>query len=60
MAPASAHVFRDGMNGSWHQHIWPFTPRRNGKVERNNRIFTEEFLYACLHLAFESRARSGP
>lgn len=46
MAPASAHVFRDGMDGSWHQRISPFIPRRNGKVERNHRIFIEKFLYA--------------
>ncbi|MFC9968962.1 integrase core domain-containing protein [Nocardia ignorata] len=29
-----------------HQFIRPYTPRHNGKVERNNRILAEEFLYA--------------
>lgn len=37
-----AHVLR----GARHQRITPYTPRHNGKVERYNRILSEEFLYA--------------
>ena len=29
-----------------HQLIKPFTPKHNGKVERDQRILTEELLYA--------------
>ncbi|MTE17672.1 DDE-type integrase/transposase/recombinase [Streptomyces sp. TRM43335] len=32
--------------GSRHRRITPYTPRHNGKVERYNRIISEEFLYA--------------
>lgn len=32
--------------GARHQRVEPYTPRRNGKTERYNRILAEEFLYA--------------
>jgi transposase InsO family protein len=41
-----AHAFARAMLGARHQRISPYTPRHNGKVERYNRILTEEFLYA--------------
>jgi transposase InsO family protein len=34
------------MFGSLHQRSKPYTPRHNGKVERYNRILSEELLYA--------------
>lgn len=39
-------AFREAVVPSRHQRIAPYTPRHNGKVERYNRILTEEFLYA--------------
>jgi transposase InsO family protein len=39
-------VFARTLAGTRHQFIRPYTPRQNGKVERNNRILAEEFLYA--------------
>ena len=41
-----AHDFATVLHGARHQRITPYTPRHNGKVERYNRILTEEFLYA--------------
>jgi transposase InsO family protein len=41
-----AHVFAEALGTSRHQRITPYTPRHNGKVERYNRILSEEFLYA--------------
>lgn len=41
-----AEAFARALVGSWHQRITPYTPRHNGKVERYNRIISEEFLYA--------------
>ncbi|NKY54559.1 IS481 family transposase, partial [Nocardia vermiculata] len=38
--------FAAALRGARHQRIRPYTPRHNGKVERYNRILTEEFLYA--------------
>jgi transposase InsO family protein len=40
-----AHAFRNAMAGSRHQFTTPYTRRHNGKVERYNRILSEEFLY---------------
>ncbi|GAB3561835.1 IS481 family transposase [Amycolatopsis endophytica] len=36
---------RAALLGSRHQRITPYTPRHNGKVERYNRIISEEFPY---------------
>lgn len=41
-----ADAFARALLGSRHQRITPYTPRHNGKVERYNRIISEEFLYA--------------
>lgn len=41
-----AHDFAHVLRGARHQRITPYTPRHNGKVERYNRILSEEFLYA--------------
>ncbi|WP_430335613.1 IS481 family transposase [Rhodococcus sp. ACT016] len=41
-----AEAFARALLGSRHQRITPYTPRHNGKVERYNRILSEEFLYA--------------
>lgn len=41
-----AHDFAKILHGARHQRITPYTPRRNGKVERYNRILAEDFLYA--------------
>ncbi|MBY8854007.1 integrase core domain-containing protein, partial [Saccharothrix sp. MB29] len=41
-----AHDFATVLRGARHQRITPYTPRHNGKVERYQRILTEEFLYA--------------
>ncbi|MDT0382387.1 IS481 family transposase [Streptomyces sp. DSM 42041] len=38
--------FARALLGSRHQRITPYTPRHNGKVERYQRILSEEFLYA--------------
>ncbi|NLE80072.1 MAG: IS481 family transposase [Rhodococcus sp.] len=41
-----AEAFAAALDGSRHQRITPYTPRHNGKIERYNRIISEEFLYA--------------
>ncbi|GAA2659351.1 hypothetical protein GCM10010307_75840 [Streptomyces vastus] len=41
-----ADAFARALLGTRHQRITPYTPRHNGKVERYNRIISEEFLYA--------------
>lgn len=41
-----ADAFARALLGARHQRITPYTPRHNGKVERYNRILSEEFLYA--------------
>ncbi len=38
-----------------HQFIKPYTPKHNGKVERYNRILTEELLYAREYRSEEQR-----
>lgn len=39
-----AEAFTRALLGSRHQRITPYTPRHNGKMERYNRIISEEFL----------------
>lgn len=46
------------VSGSRHQRITPYTPRHNGKVERYNRILSEEFLYARTWTAEHERAEA--
>ncbi|PZX36491.1 integrase-like protein [Streptomyces sp. DvalAA-21] len=41
-----AEAFPRAPPGSRHQRMTPCTPRHNGKVERYDRIISEEFLYA--------------
>lgn len=50
-----AEAFSRALLGSRHQRITPYTPRHNGKVERYNRILSEEFLYARTWLSEEQR-----
>ena len=51
-----AAAFADALGDSRHQRITPYTPRRNGKIERYNRILTEEFLYARTWHSEQARA----
>lgn len=50
-----ADAFARALLGSRHQRITPYTPRHNGKVERYNRIISEEFLYARTWTSEEQR-----
>ena len=50
-----AEAFTRALLGSRHQRITPYTPRHNGKVERYNRILSEEFLYARTWLSEAQR-----
>lgn len=50
-----AEAFAQALHGSRHQRITPYTPRHNGKVERYNRIISEEFLYARTWTSEEQR-----
>ncbi|MFG1772871.1 IS481 family transposase [Nocardia salmonicida] len=49
-------AFARALLGSRHQRIAPYTPRHNGKVERYNRIISEEFLYARTWTSEKQRA----
>ncbi|GLY19980.1 hypothetical protein Kisp01_69940 [Kineosporia sp. NBRC 101677] len=56
-----SRVFLRALNSlgvSVHQRIRPFTPRRNGKVERYNRILAEEFLYSRTWTSKTQRAQA--
>ncbi len=53
-----AAAFARALLGSRHQRITPYTPRHNGKVERYNRILSEEFLYAREWTSEDERARA--
>ncbi|WP_141211180.1 IS481 family transposase [Enemella dayhoffiae] len=50
-----AEAFARALFGSRHQRITPYTPRHNGKVERYNRIISEEFLYARTWVSEDQR-----
>lgn len=41
-----SRAFAEALNGIEHRRTKPYTPKHNGKVERYNRILSEEFLYA--------------
>lgn len=41
-----------------HQRIRPYTPRRNGKVERYNRILAKECLHASEFTSEDQRRKS--
>ena len=43
---------------SRHQHIRPYTPRHNGKVERYNRTLAAEVLYARIWTSEDQRAHA--
>jgi transposase InsO family protein len=51
-----ASAFAAAVGGSRHQRITPYTPRHNGKVERYNRILSEEFLYSRTWVSEQERA----
>lgn len=49
-------VFAEAVLPARHQRITPYRPRHNGKVERYNRVLTEEFLYARFWRSEQERA----
>ena len=51
-----AAAFTRTLAGSRHQRTRPYTPRHNGKVERYNRILSEELLYARPWTSDDQRA----
>lgn len=51
-----AGAFTRTLAGSRHQRTRPYTPRHNGKVERYNRILSEELLYARPWTSDDQRA----
>ncbi|MFF1360257.1 IS481 family transposase [Streptomyces sp. NPDC058297] len=53
-----AHDFAHVLQGARHQRITAYTPRHNGKVERYNRILSEEFLYARVWTSEAQRAEA--
>jgi transposase InsO family protein len=53
-----ARDFATVLRGARHQRITPYTPRHNGKVERYNRILTEEFLYARVWTSEQQRTNA--
>ncbi|WP_156365455.1 IS481 family transposase, partial [Sciscionella sediminilitoris] len=53
-----AEAFTRALLGSRHQLITPYMPRHNGKVERYNRIISEEFLYARTWTSEDQRRKA--
>ena len=53
-----ADAFAKALLGSRHQRITPYAPRHNGKVERYNRIISEEFLYAHTWTSEDQRRKA--
>ncbi|WP_371113104.1 IS481 family transposase [Rhodococcus sp. JVH1] len=53
-----AKDFAKVLHGARHQRINPYTPRHNGKVERYNRILSEEFLYARTWTSEQQRSQA--
>ena len=50
--------FATVLRGARHQHISPYTPRHNGKVERYQRILAEDFLYATSWTSEQHRTQA--
>lgn len=48
-------AFAAALNGAEHRRTKPYTPKHNGKVERYNRILSEEFLYARIWTSEQQR-----
>ena len=57
-APPSLNVGDHPGHAGRHQLIKPFTPKHNGKVERYQRILTEEVLYARPFTSEAQRAQA--
>lgn len=53
-----ARDFAHALHGARHQHITPYTPRHNGKVERYHRILADEFLYARTWTSEDQRSEA--
>ncbi|MFV0495127.1 IS481 family transposase [Mycobacterium sp.] len=51
-------AFAAALNGAEHRRTKPYTPKHNGKVERYNRILSEEFLYAKAWTSEHQRERA--
>lgn len=51
-------AFAAALNGAEHRRTKPYTPKHNGKVERQNRILAEEFLYAGIWTSEAQRANA--
>lgn len=52
-------AFARALLGAKHKRTTPYTPKHNGKVERYNRILTEEYLSVPAEAAGLSQATQG-